>query len=445
MKLFSQIKKIHLIGIGGISMAGIAVYLKKQGKIVSGSDSNLCESPLYEKLIKSNIVLYDKHSIKNIKKYDLVVYSGAIDKNNCELKYAQKLNTPIIERSDLLGIICNQFKETIAICGSHGKTTTTALTGYIFSQTAYNPTIHIGGISNNLKSNFIVGKNNLFITEACEFNKSFLKLQPTYTAITNIDLDHLDCYKNIEEIEMAFKQFAHQTKKHIIYNGDNIGKEFFKGLKNPLISFGLNEYNDYYIKYLNDKIIIFKNQKEYIETQTILSGDYNLLNIVCGTAIADILGIDKDIIAKSIAEFSGVKRRFEFIKNYENAKIYIDYAHHPNEIKALLENCKKMGFDKVVAIFQPHTYSRTKGLFNEFLHCFDACDELALIPTYPARESEIVGGRSQDLFEGIKKIRPKTYFLNNKDEIKKFVNHFKNQNNLILFIGAGDIEKLSNL
>lgn len=427
-------------------MAGLAIYLKKQGKLISGSDYNLYNSPLYDKLVQSNIILYNKHSIKNIKKYDLIVYSGAIDENNCEIKCAKKIKIPIIERSELLGFLCNQFEETIAISGSHGKTTTTALIGYIFNQGNYKPTIHIGGISNNFKTNFVIGKNKIFITEACEFNKSFLKLQPTQAIITNIDLDHIDCYKNLKEIEIAFKQFVHQTKKYIFYNGDDIKNDFFVNIDKPLISFGLKEYNDYYIKSIDNEIIIYKNKVEYLKTTTQLTGDYNLLNIVCSVAVADKNQIKKDVIIKAIAEFTGVKRRFEFVKDYGLAKIYIDYAHHPNEIKALLKNCKKLNYNKVIVIFQPHTYSRTKGLFNEFLSCFDNCDELALIPTYPARENEIIGGKSQDLYENIKKIRPDTtYFLNSKSEIKKFVNSFKNKKNLIIFVGAGDIEKFSNL
>lgn len=435
-----NIDKVHFIGIGGISMAGLALHLSKIGKIVSGSDINLFNSPLYNRLKKSPIKIYDKHDQKNIEDCQLVVYSGAIDKNNCELIEAKKRNIEVMERSEFLGLFSLLFKQVIAVAGCHGKTTTTSLISNIFFDAKLNPTIHIGGISRNLNTSFFSGDKNLFISEACEYKKSFLKLYPNISVITNIDADHLDCYKDIEDIKQSFKIFANQTKDYIIFNGDNIKKEIFDDIYVKKISFGFNKTNNYYIDGHNDNFTIYKDGKQFINSKTILYGDYNLLNILASVVVADLYGINKTTINKSIQTFLGVERRFEFIAHIGKSDLYKDYAHHPNEIKELLKVCKNLGYDKVIAIFQPHTYSRTKTLFNEFLNCFCDSDELVLVPTYSAREKIIEGGKSEDLFHAIKKIYHKTYFLSSKKDVQNYINQFKNRKCIIILIGAGDID-----
>lgn len=423
-------------------MCALALYSRKLGKKISGSDCNFNNHQLLEKLTNEGIFVYFNHSKKNIKLPDLIVFSDAISKNNCELKYCKSLNIPCISRGEYLGYLSKQYNNCIAICGSHGKTTTSALISYIFHSNNLHPTVHIGGISNNFNSNFVLGEKEIFITEACEYKKNFLNIFPTHTVITNIDKDHMDCYKDVNDLKRSFYNFSKQTSQYIIYNGDKIEADFFKEISAKIISFGFNKQNNYYIRPIlssENNFRIYKNNKKYFEGTSKLLGEFNLLNILSAFIIADLFKIEKNKIFDSIKEFSGVKRRYEFIKKIGKSDVYADYAHHPNEIKELLKSCKQLKYDKIIVVFQPHTYSRTITLFTEFINCFDDCDELILIPTYSAREKPINGGKSEDLFNEIKKIRPKTYFFNNYNKLKNHLNAYNTNNNLILLVGAGDI------
>ncbi len=433
-------KRIHLIGIGGISMSALAKYLMNNN-YVQGSD--LKQNNEIIELVDKGIPVFIGHDKKHLKDIDIVVYSGAIDTKNEELNYAINNNITVLERSKLLGLVSNDFDNTIAIAGTHGKTTTTAMISKVFIDYNLCPTIHIGGDYNYIGGNFKNGKKQYFITEACEYKKSFLELHPQFAIINNVELDHTDCYKSQKELYDTFIQFINQTKvKAFVYSDD----KFCELVKNndKIITYGFNknaEYRAFNLRNNNSKYTFdISFNGEYIATIKLnIEGKYNVINALACTALCHTLNIPCEKIKQSLETFKNVARRFEFIKKINNADIYGDYAHHPTEIKNLLSNVKSLSYDKVIVYFQPHTYTRTKDLFNDFLKCFNDCDELYLVPTYSAREEIIMGGRSEDLFNTLSKTKQNVYFINSLNDCYKSIELNSNGHNLVLLVGAGDI------
>jgi len=402
-----------MVGIGGISMSGLAKILHSMGTEVSGSDHQI--SYVTENLQSIGIPVFSKHSSKNITKdIDLVVFSGAIKQTNPEIIKAKKLGIKVIERSELLGLLSKNYKNVIAISGTHGKTTTTAMIGEIFVNAGLSPTIHIGGKSVNLMSNTIVGDQEYLIVEACEYRNSFKFLKPNCSVITNIDSDHLDYYKNLDAIQKAFNNFAKNSQ------------------------YVINE-NDYEVKNLqleNSSYIydVYYKGKFYLSVKLNMLGIHNVKNSIFAIAVAHYYGIDKDIIAKSLNNFKGVERRYEKITNINGTPIILDYAHHPTEIKNSIAGIECV-YKKILCIFQPHTYSRTLKLFDQFVEVLRG-KNLILYKTYAAREEEIIGGRSEDLFNAI---NTSCTFCSNIDEllleVKKQITNF----DCLLVLGAGDL------
>ena len=427
-------------------MSALATYYHFKGYKVQGSDIN--ENYQTKKLSQLGIKIFKGHNACNIKNVDIIIYSGAISLDNEEMQYAVKNNLPLIERSKLLGIVCNDFKNTIAVAGTHGKTTTTAMVSKVLIDSYYDPTIHIGGNYSYINGNFKLGQKDYFVTEACEYKKSFLHLNPTYSIITNVELDHTDCYKSLNDIYNAFDKFLEQTKSFCLINGDS---EYNKRIKsNKIITFGKKKHNDYRMyniqTNLNELIFDIEYKQNYVCTLKLsVNGLYNAYNALSCFALCHQLNISCEIIKKSLETFKNVDRRFSFICKYGNLTIYKDYAHHPTEISNLLSMVKGLNYKKTICIFQPHTYSRTYGLFNDFLKCFNDCNYLYLLPTYPAREQEIIGGRSEDLYEKLKQNRSNVYYLNNFKDSLLVLEKFKNENYLVLLVGAGNIEDIEKL
>ncbi|MBE5745894.1 MAG: UDP-N-acetylmuramate--L-alanine ligase [Clostridiales bacterium] len=438
LSFFNNINKIYFIGIGGISMSALACIMKNHGFNISGSD--IVKSEITQKLEKENIKVIYNQQAKNIKKFqpDLVVYSGAIKEENKELKYARIQNIYCLERNKFIKELLSFYKNVISISGTHGKSTTTSMISEIFFNAKLNPTVHIGAESVNLNSNFLVGKNNFFINEACEYKKSFLDFKSTLGVILNIEEDHPDCYKNLDEIKIAFNNFA-SICNNIVINSDyenyiiNNNKLTFN-FKNALFSVRK-------IKNLSNggySFIVFKNNVFYEKFILNIFGKHNILNALASICVADFFNIDKNIIKSSLYNFKGLKRRFEqFDSKKLEGKIYFDYAHHPTEIKKLLEEVKI--FNKpVICVFQPHTYSRTKKYFDDFLQSFKNTYQTIFYKTYHAREKKIKGGQSKDIYNKLKK-NYNVYYYNSFSKIIKHLKKYAKINCIVLFVGAGDI------
>lgn len=439
LSFFEKINKIYFIGIGGISLSALASIVKSYGFMVEGSD--ITKSEITKKLEDNNIKINYKQVGKNIKNFmpDLLVYSGAISESNKELIMANKLNIKCLERCDFIKEILPFYKNIISVSGSHGKSTTTAMISEIFYNAKLNPTIHIGAESINLNSNFVAGDNNFFINEACEYRKSFLKFKSSVGVVLNVEEDHPDCYKNLDEIENAFSSFCEICNK-VVVNSDY--QKIVKN-NNKLINFNYNNasFTAKHLRKLSSggySFRVFKNNINLGRFRLNVFGKHNILNALASIAVADYYNIDINITKSSLKNFKGLKRRFEKITTTKFCSdIYFDYAHHPTEIKKLLEEVKF--FNKpVICIFQPHTYSRTQKYFEDFCLSFDGVYQTIFYKTYSAREKKIKRASAKDLFISLKD-KQNVFYYNSFNKILKHLKKYAKSNNVVLFVGAGDI------
>lgn len=420
----SKIKKAHFVGIGGIGVSAIARMMLAEGKIVSGSDSS--ESLITKELKKLGAKIFMGHNAKNVADdVDLIVYTPAVDFGNPELKKGKKLNIPALSYPEMLGLV-SKNKYTIAVSGAHGKTTTTAMLGKILIDAKLNPTIIVGSLLKDSKSNFVAGKGELFVVEACEYKKSFLNINPKIIVITNIDNDHLDYYKNLNNIKKAFSEFASKLseKDYLVCDpNDKNLKEIIKKTKGKIIDYA--------------KITAKFNLK--------IPGQHNIQNAKAALSVSNILGVSRKISEKSLKEFSGTWRRFEYKgKTKKGALVYDDYAHHPTEIRTTLSGAREMyPKSKIIVVFQPHLYSRTKNHLIEFGKSFKDTDIVIVAPIYAAREKDDKSINSQILTGGIKRDGKKeVYYIENFAKIEKYIFEKSDKNSVVITMGAGDIYKV---
>ncbi len=432
-----KLHNVYFIGIGGIGMSAIANYFKSTGKNVAGYDR--VSSSMTDTLQKKGINIHFEDAIKLIpvefknNKKSIVVYTPAIPNNHLELSYFLKNKFTVLKRSEVLGEIT---KKTfcLAVAGTHGKTTTSTMLGHILKESGVEATSFLGGVSENYKSNLILGGNKVSVVEADEFDRSFLKLSPNIACITSIDADHLDIYGEHKALEKSFKEFSTKVLDVLIVK---------KGLSINGKTFGLEEGADYDAKNLKieDGTYIFDVQapSEYIENIKInLPGKHNVLNAVAALAMANSYGVSLQAIAKALLTFKGVKRRFSYIIKSENLVLIDDYAHHPTEINAVVDSVREMYPDKIIlGVFQPHLYSRTKDFAEEFGMSLSRFDELILLEIYPARELAIEGITSDWL---LNKVRTKNKLVSSKEKLVE--NILKSNAQIIVMIGAGDIGEL---
>lgn len=446
LSFFKNINKIYFIGIGGISLSALANIMKNNNFLVAGSD--LIKSDITKKLEENEIRVFYNQIAKNIINFnpDLVVYSGAIHHDNKELKYAKENNILCLERSKFIAEILPYYKNIISISGAHGKSTTTAMLGEIFSCAGLKPTLHLGAESVNLNANFLLGENNFFINEACEYRKSFLEFKSSVGVILNIEEDHPDCYKNLDEINKAFNEFADICENVIIHTDYNRNLENIEN-KN-ILTFGFDNAN---FTAKNIQVLenggtnfdVYKNNEFYENISLQIFGNHNVINSLASICVADYYNIDKEIIKQSLENFKGIKRRFEKVETIFSSTVYFDYAHHPTEIKKLLEEVQF--FNKpIICVFQPHTYSRTKQYFNEFLSSFEFAYQTVFYKTYKAREKKILGGRSKDLYLSLKN-KQNVFYYNTFNKIIKHLKKYAKSNCIVLFVGAGDIYNIKSL
>ena len=428
---------IHFIGIGGISMSALSLFCERFGANITGSD--IVDGDEVEKLNKRGINVAIGHSRDNIKDdVNLVVYSGAISSTNPELQFAKEKNIPCYERSEFLGELAKMYNNSIVVAGTHGKTTTTAMIGEVFLRSNLYPSIHLGGESIAF-GNYVIGKDNYFITEGCEYRNSIQYLHPNTSIITAIELDHTDCYSSYDEIENSFLNLANNTSDTVIVF-ENI--DFSNKINNKarIVNVGFGEQYEISGRNLtrlpNGCYSFDVYYNGYVgKFQSNAVGIHNAKNTLCALALSLIYEIDLGTIYYALKTFSGVKRRFENVGSIKGCPIICDYAHHPTEIINSITTARQI-YKDVLVVFQPHTYSRTIGLKEEFKSSFLGANEIAIFKTYPAREKYIPGGSARELFNVIK--NKNKHYLDNKKALKNYLLTSKLKG-CVLVLGAGDI------
>lgn len=436
--------RVFFIGVGGISMSGLCELTTNLNKVCGGSDIVL--SAQIKNLKQKGVEIFIGHKENNIIKFkpDLVVYSGAIAQNNPEIIEAKKQNITLIERSDYLGLICKLYKHVIAIGGTHGKTTTSAMISEIFINANLNPTCHIGGEVKNFNSNIYIGGNEFFITEACEYKKSFEKIFSDCAVVTNIERDHMDCYNDLLDLRGSFKTFAENSNYHLVTGDLKLPFEINKKLN--VCSCGLADFYDYYadnLKSVNGyyEFDCYEFDKFLMHFKLGCMGEYNVKNALYAICVARKYNIELGVIYNALLNFKGVKRRNEFLGKINNVPVYADYCHHPTEIKNSLK-CFSEIYKNVLCVFQPHTYSRTIALKKEFESCFELSKKLVIYKTYAARENYNAKGSETALFKAVNK-KNKVLCMS-IEELKKEVKNNIENFDVVLVLGAGDLYNYFN-
>ena len=449
-----DIKQVHCIGIGGIGLSAIAEILLSKGITVTGSDMK--ESDITDKLIEAGAHIFLGHRAKNVDGADLVIFSAAVSHDNPELERAEILQIPIATRAEMLGELMGECEISIAIAGTHGKTTTTSMTSLILENAGRAPTILVGGNLTEIGGNVKVGGKDYFITEACEYMDSFLNLNPKIEIILNIDSDHLDYFKDIEHIVSSFGKFAKlvpETGLIIAYDANPFVKSVIEGLPNT-ITFGLSEECSYYASNIVfnslglPRFSVGSKGAHLCEIQLSIPGEHNILNALASFACCRELGIDVSVIVDTLEHYSGTQRRFDVVGiTNNNIKIVDDYAHHPTEIKATLEAANNVPHRNLWCLFQPHTYTRTIALFEDFTEAFGRADVLVMAEIYAAREKNIYKISSKELVDKIKITHPEkeAYYFSTFDEIAGFVIDNAQSGDLVITMGAGDIYKVAEI
>lgn len=444
-------KIVHFIGIGGISMSGLAEILIDYGYSVSGSDR--ASSPLTKKLESMGAKIYIGQREENVHGKDIVVYTAAIKQDNPELKEAKSLNIPTMDRAEFLGLIMKKFKNAIAVSGTHGKTTATSMISLIMLKANLDPTILVGGELDAIGGNVRSGKSSYFLTEACEYTGSFLKFFPYIGIILNVDADHLDYYKDIDDIQNAFLNFG----KLIPENGTIIGcadddrvLSIMKSLKCNKIGYGLNR-GDYIAKnvtYNNEGYPSFDvyNGSNFIGHFSLnIPGQHNVLNALSSICCGLTLGININVIKEALFEFRGAHRRFEKKGIAFGAEVIDDYAHHPTAIKASIKAILNHPHKKIYLVFQPHTYSRTKSLFDEFSKAFNGVDELLLLDIYAAREIDDGSVSSKMLCDAVSQNGVNAKYMPSFEAACNYLKSHINEGDLVITMGAGDVYKVGDM
>lgn len=438
---------VHFIGIGGISMSGLAEILLKEGFTVSGSDAK--ESTLTKQLAQKGAqIFYGQRASNIIDGIDCVVYTAAISRDNAELIEAVARKIPMLTRAELLGQLMQNYDTPIAVSGTHGKTTTTSMISHILLEGDLDPTISVGGILQAIGGNIRVGNSGTFITEACEYTNSFLHFFPKISVILNIEEDHLDFFKDLEDIRHSFHQFAALLPSDgtlIINSNIQNYQEIYAGLDCRIITYGSSPDADYSftnITYNDQGHVSFDLIKggafsDHIDLS--VTGDHNVSNALSAIAVADLLNISRTTTKKGLLSFTGTDRRFEYKGTLNGVTIVDDYAHHPTEIKATLKAAQHYPHGSLWCIFQPHTYTRTKAFFHEFAEALSHADHLVLADIYAARETDTLGISSSDLADEICRLGKDAHYFSSFEEIEAFVKEHCVPGDLLITMGAGDV------
>ena len=441
---------IHFIGIGGISMSGLAEIRLEENFRISGSDAK--SSPLTRTLEERGAVIYYGQRASNIKDdVDVVVYTAAIHPDNPEFACAKEKGLPMLTRAELLGQIMRNYDTPVAISGTHGKTTTTSMVSHILLAGDCDPTISVGGILPAIGGNIRVGNSETFVTEACEYTNSFLSFFPKISIILNMDADHLDFFKDIDDIRHSFRRFAELLPADgtLIINADTPKYEdIIRDLPCNVITYGLEHDADYqaaditYDKYGHASFSVLRNGVKVGSYYLKVPGIHNVSNALAAIALGHLLGLSEEVIIKGLGSFTGTDRRFQYKGTYHGAKVIDDYAHHPTEIRATMEAAENCAHRTLWCVFQPHTYTRTKALLDDFAAALSLADHVVLADIYAARETDTLGISSKDIQERIVKLGTACEYFPSFAEIENYLNENLAEGDMLITMGAGDVVKI---
>ena len=449
LETLKKYKKIHMIGIGGVSMSGLAEHLTHYGFLITGSDAHESDNTRHLKGLGINVQIGSHEEM--IESADLIVYTAAIPENDPERKKAKELKKEQMERSEFLGLITKCYQECICISGTHGKTTTTSMIATCFLEANLDPTIEVGAYLKTIKGNNRTGNSDYFILEACEYVDSFLQFFPKTEIILNIDNDHLDYFKNIDNIKASFRKFVQKLDQNglVIANADDENTmEVTENILCHKITYGMNHKADFEAKnitlnaYGYPTFDCYKKDTFYHCFTLNVRGSHNILNALACIATCDAYQISPSIIAKGLEKFTGANRRFEKIGEYHNIPVFDDYAHHPTEIKTTLNSSKEIPHNETWAIFEQHTYSRTIEHQQEFANVLSEFDHIILSEIYAAREINTTGISSKDIVNLIQKKNPNCIYFDSYEKIINYLKENVQEKDIIITIGAGTINQV---
>ncbi len=428
-------KHIHLVGIGGVSMRPLGLVLQGMGMVVTGSDMNASVST--DELIAKGIRVYIGHQASNVEGADCIIRTAAAQNDNPEVAAARTMGIPMFERAQAWGVIMQAYKNAVCISGTHGKTTTTSMVTHILMAAEKDPTVMIGGYLPLLHAGHRVGQGDTIILESCEYCDSFLNFYPTLAVILNIEADHLDYFKDLADVEKSFRQFAGLSTNGILANGDDPHVvETLAGI--DYVTFGFDKKNCVHAENICpdwQHLDVICNGRFYCHLDLLVIGRHNAMNALAAAGAAWMLGIPGDAVTNGLSTFSGAQRRMQFKGNFNGADVYDDYAHHPDELAATIEAVKTMGYRRVILAFQPHTYTRTKALFDEFVRELQKTDQVVLAEIYAARERNTIGISSRDLAQCI----PGSVYCATLQDVTAYLKNEAQAGDIILTVGAGDI------
>lgn len=447
---FSNPIHVYFMGIGGISMSGLAEILLDQGFTISGSDMK--ESALTTQLSAKGVKIYYGQIAENITSdIDLVVYTAAIREDNEEWKAAKEAGIPMLTRAQLLGQIMDNYNNSIAVSGTHGKTTTTSMISQVLLESQTDPTITVGGILSAIDGNLRVGNSDVFISEACEYTNSFLNFRPKYSIILNVEAEHLDFFKDLDDVRNSFRKFAANTRTDgaTIINGEIENyEEIVSDLPQTVLTYGFNSNFDFYAEDIcfDEKacgmFTAMHQGKPLMKVHLNVPGMHNISNALATIALAYLMKLKEEEVLFGLRKFGGANRRFQYKGNLDGITIIDDYAHHPTEIQATLDAAKNYPHKRLILVFQPHTYTRTQAFLHEFADVLSSADILVLADIYAAREKNIIGISSKDLLSLVKEKGTECYYFPSFEEIEKFLLKNCINGDLLITMGAGNVVEI---
>ena len=428
-------KHVHLVGIGGVSMRPLGLVLQGMGMIVTGSDMNASVST--DELIAKGIHVTIGHQAKNVEGADCIIRTAAAHNDNPEIAAARSMGIPLFERAQAWGVIMQEYQNAVCISGTHGKTTATSMMTHILMAADWDPTVMIGGYLPLLNAGHRVGQGDTIVLESCEYCDSFLNFSPTLAVILNVEADHLDYFKDLADVQKSFRKFAQMATNGILANADDPHVvQTLEGM--DYVSFGLSKKNKVHPVNVSADwrhMDVVCDDKHYCHVDLKVIGKHNALNALAAIGAAWMLGVPGDAVAQGLSTFHGADRRMQYKGNVNGADVYDDYAHHPDELRATIEAVRTMHYDRIVVAFQPHTYTRTKALFDDFVRELRKVDHLVLAEIYAARERNTVGISSKDLQAQI----PGSHYCKTLPEVTDYLRSIAKPGDLILTVGAGDI------